>query len=185
MGIAAYHNAPGQGEPPGQDLGRVPGPRLVKAPRLIFAELKADGKYLTQEQKLWKTAIEGCDRPEVYGPWRPGDWDEIAETLATEDGMTFRSIGDVAAPWSKTLLIDVGQDNMTAQSPPVQPAAPSVPLGWTKGWTGSYVPAARSASLAEKAVLMISLMFTVHRRGLWTLAPAGDWTRLLSATSQR
>lgn len=40
--------------------------------RIVFAELKAEGKYLKPEQKIWKTRLEKAGAE--YHLWRPGDW---------------------------------------------------------------------------------------------------------------
>ena len=81
LGWRAYHVAKVKGQLRARTSPGFPDLVMVRAPRLVFAELKADGKYLTQDQKLWKEALEECEKPEVYGPWRPDDWDEIAATL--------------------------------------------------------------------------------------------------------
>lgn len=55
---------------------------LVRAPRLIFAELKRQQGKVSLEQQLWIDKLDGCD-VEVY-VWRPSDWTsgEIEESLA-------------------------------------------------------------------------------------------------------
>jgi len=53
---------------------------LVRPPRLIFAELKADRGKLTWAQRNWLSLLEACGI-ECY-VWRPADWKAIECTLA-------------------------------------------------------------------------------------------------------
>jgi hypothetical protein len=53
---------------------------LVRPPRLIFAELKAERGKLSAEQAAWLGALRQVPGIEVY-EWRPADMDVIAETL--------------------------------------------------------------------------------------------------------
>ena len=48
--------------------------------RLIYAELKRKGKYLTPNQKKWRTILEANN--EEYYLWRPADKAEAFEILA-------------------------------------------------------------------------------------------------------
>lgn len=53
---------------------------LVKAPRVIFAELKTDKGKVSDAQKLWLMELGECSGVETY-LWRPAALDEIAEIL--------------------------------------------------------------------------------------------------------
>ena len=53
----------------------------VRAPRVIFAELKTKKGRLHGEQPRWLSELEGCPDVETY-LWRPADADEILEVLA-------------------------------------------------------------------------------------------------------
>jgi len=71
---------------------------LVRPPRLIFAELKAEKGVVSDKQQEWLDTLRGCATPlsftelgnnevliqsitpEVY-LWRPAQFDEIAEIL--------------------------------------------------------------------------------------------------------
>ena len=60
-------------------------PDLVLAQNgyVIFAELKAEGKYLTRKQKVWREALI-FDTPNgfyTWHLWRPSDWDAITDIL--------------------------------------------------------------------------------------------------------
>lgn len=54
---------------------------LMRAPRVIFAELKRDKGQLTLDQIVWKEGLEGCPDVEYY-LWRPSDWQQVTEVLA-------------------------------------------------------------------------------------------------------
>lgn len=67
---------------------------LVRAPRLIFAELKSATGRVSPDQRRWLEALGAVGEYVDTGPglvstggavethvWRPGDWDEVAETL--------------------------------------------------------------------------------------------------------
>ena len=54
--------------------------RMVRPPRVIFAELKTEKGRLTQMQSTAGELLAGCPGVEYY-LWRPGDWDEIGEIL--------------------------------------------------------------------------------------------------------
>jgi hypothetical protein len=53
---------------------------LVRAPRLIFAELKSEKGALTDAQAAWLNELSQVPGLEVY-VWKPADMDAIAETL--------------------------------------------------------------------------------------------------------
>lgn len=53
---------------------------LVRAPRVIFAELKAENGVITLEQRNWLGQLGACTGIESY-LWRPSDWDDILEKL--------------------------------------------------------------------------------------------------------
>lgn len=52
---------------------------LIRPPELIYAELKAERKYPTPDQRVWLASLEACGQ-EVY-LWRPRDWAEIEARL--------------------------------------------------------------------------------------------------------
>jgi len=52
---------------------------LVRRPRVIFAELKAQRGRLREEQREWLEALAGCS-VEVY-VWRPDDWPTVERIL--------------------------------------------------------------------------------------------------------
>jgi hypothetical protein len=52
---------------------------LVRDTRLLFAELKADKRYPSPEQRAWIDALRAAGQ-EVF-VWRPADWDTIVSTL--------------------------------------------------------------------------------------------------------
>ncbi len=54
--------------------------RLVRPPRVVFAELKTDKGKLTEHQYEGIGDLMRCPGVEVH-VWRPSDWDEIVETL--------------------------------------------------------------------------------------------------------
>ncbi len=56
---------------------------LIKAGRLLFAELKAAKGVLTPEQRTWLNGLRGACG-EVY-LWRPEDYDEIEKVLIGQD----------------------------------------------------------------------------------------------------
>src|SRR5262245_37984293 len=55
-------------------------------PRLIFAELKREGKNPTHEQQAWLDLLGAVPGVETY-LWRPSDWDEIVTILGGADGL--------------------------------------------------------------------------------------------------
>jgi len=53
---------------------------LVRAGRVIFAELKRVGGKPTAEQQAWLEALQACAGVEVY-LWTPNDWEAIIDAL--------------------------------------------------------------------------------------------------------
>ena len=53
---------------------------LVRASRLIFAELKSETGAVKKLQGGWLVALEGIKGAEVY-VWKPSDWDLILRIL--------------------------------------------------------------------------------------------------------
>lgn len=49
-------------------------------PRLIYAELRTKGKYMTKDQKKWKAILEANGAE--FHLWRPENLNEIIEELA-------------------------------------------------------------------------------------------------------
>ncbi len=103
----AYHapdNRPGRNGAVQAVAAGFPDLVLLRGVRLIFAELKADGKYPTPAQREWLDELRGVgeavdgavgraqvvvvDDPDTPEPsveayvWRPKDWDEIERVLA-------------------------------------------------------------------------------------------------------
>lgn len=55
---------------------------MVRPPRLIFAELKAEKGNVTPAQEEWLLALGRVgDQPEVY-IWRPSNWDDLTKVLS-------------------------------------------------------------------------------------------------------
>jgi hypothetical protein len=53
---------------------------LVRGQRVVFAELKREGKKPTAEQQRWLDALAATGAVEAY-LWRPSDWPEIELVL--------------------------------------------------------------------------------------------------------
>jgi len=53
---------------------------LVRAGRVIFAELKRNGARPTPAQRGWLDALGQCAGVECY-LWRPDDWDAVIDIL--------------------------------------------------------------------------------------------------------
>ena len=53
---------------------------LVRAGRVIFAELKRNGARPTPAQREWLEALQACAGVECY-LWTPNDWDAIIDAL--------------------------------------------------------------------------------------------------------
>lgn len=54
---------------------------LVRGDRLVFAELKREGRYPTPAQRTWLAALGQVAGVESY-LWRPSRWSDIARVLA-------------------------------------------------------------------------------------------------------
>ena len=56
---------------------------LARRGRVIYAELKAQGGQLREDQIKWRDAMCPPDRPEYAGwfLWRPSDWAQIERLL--------------------------------------------------------------------------------------------------------
>ena len=54
---------------------------LVRPPRVVFAEVKAEGGRLTDEQSARIARLRECPGVEVY-TWWPRDWPEVVRILA-------------------------------------------------------------------------------------------------------
>ena len=54
---------------------------LVRAPRVVYAELKSRTGRLSLAQERWLEELRGCPGVEVY-VWRPADFHEIERALA-------------------------------------------------------------------------------------------------------
>lgn len=52
---------------------------LVRRPRVIFAELKSDRGKLTDDQRAWLQALDGCNVERYV--WRPSDWPKVERIL--------------------------------------------------------------------------------------------------------
>jgi len=53
---------------------------LIRRGSLIFAELKAEGKYLTEPQKQVRNLLDYTVHP--YYVWRPSDFNQVLEVLS-------------------------------------------------------------------------------------------------------
>jgi len=53
---------------------------MVRRPRVIFAELKAERGHTTKEQLAWLIALDQCGQ-EVY-IWKPSQWKILEKILA-------------------------------------------------------------------------------------------------------
>jgi len=72
-------SGPGKGKgahsPPGE-----PDLRIIRPPRVIFAELKKQDGKATPEQEEALALLAQCPGVEAY-LWRPGDWDDVERIL--------------------------------------------------------------------------------------------------------
>ena len=99
LGYRCYHNARAKGNLRAKTSVGFQDLVMVRAPRLMFAEMKAPGKYLTPGAE----ALEDGDRGvrQARGLWTlaPRRLGRDCRNTSTEDGMTLHrtSIGDVAA----------------------------------------------------------------------------------------
>jgi hypothetical protein len=75
-GWRVYHTFDSRRSAPG-----FPDLVLVRAPVVVFAELKAEEGSVRPEQRDWLAVLGGCERVEV-ALWRPSSWPEIEEALA-------------------------------------------------------------------------------------------------------
>jgi hypothetical protein len=53
---------------------------LVRGDRLVFAELKREGRYPTPAQRTWLAALGAVTKIDAQ-LWRPGDWPAIEQAL--------------------------------------------------------------------------------------------------------
>ena len=53
---------------------------MVRPPRIVFAELKAEAGSITEHQARWLALLRSCPGVETY-LWRPSDLDAIAAAL--------------------------------------------------------------------------------------------------------
>jgi len=53
---------------------------LVRAPRVVFAELKTERGKVSTAQCDWHDVLRVCPGVECY-IWRPADWDQIVKIL--------------------------------------------------------------------------------------------------------
>jgi hypothetical protein len=74
LGWLCYHTFNSMRSQPG-----FPDLVMVRAGRMIFAELKSAKGKLEKEQKVWLEALRATPA-EVYC-WRPADWSEIQQVL--------------------------------------------------------------------------------------------------------
>lgn len=63
-----------------RNVAGVPDLLMVKAPRVLFAELKAERGRLSADQRGWLDELERCTEVHTF-VWRPGDWSQIQEVL--------------------------------------------------------------------------------------------------------
>ena len=75
QGWFVYHTYNSRRSTPG-----FPDLTLVRAPRVIFAELKVGKGRLSMHQSVWRERLLACEGIEYY-LWRPDSWDEIEEVL--------------------------------------------------------------------------------------------------------
>ena len=71
--------------PGAYDAAGFPDLTLVRAPRLVYAELKSERGRASEAQKEWLAALQLIPAVEVY-LWRPSDWPAITATLTSESG---------------------------------------------------------------------------------------------------
>jgi hypothetical protein len=78
LGWRVYHTHDSRRSPEG-----FPDLVLVRPPRLLFVELKREGRGPTLAQHGWLEALAAVPGVEVY-LWRPGDWELVVATLHGE-----------------------------------------------------------------------------------------------------
>lgn len=76
LGWLVYHTRRSDGSQPG-----YPDLTLVRAPRVVFVELKTETGRQTPDQRLWETRLRACPSIEFY-LWRPSHWPEVERVLA-------------------------------------------------------------------------------------------------------
>ena len=54
--------------------------RLIRPPRVVFAELKSDRGQPTKRQQIVLGMLRQCSGVETY-LWRPSDWESIEKVL--------------------------------------------------------------------------------------------------------
>ncbi|MDP9439871.1 MAG: VRR-NUC domain-containing protein [Actinomycetota bacterium] len=74
-GWCCYHTHDSRRSAPG-----FPDLVLVRAPVVVFAELKTETGKVRPEQRDWLAALKRCEGVEAR-LWRPRDWPEIEEVL--------------------------------------------------------------------------------------------------------
>ncbi len=74
-GWLCYHDYDSRRNNPG-----LPDWIFVRAPRVVFCELKAQRGRVRAEQRVWLAALQLCRGVEAY-LWRPSDWETVMEIL--------------------------------------------------------------------------------------------------------
>lgn len=75
LGWRCYHTLRSEGSAAG-----FPDLVLVRRPRVVFAELKAQRTPVTDDQRAWIAELRACGQ-EAY-IWRPDDWSTIERVLS-------------------------------------------------------------------------------------------------------
>jgi len=70
---------------------------LVRPPRIVFAELKAEDGHLLPEQRRWLDILDDCGQ-EVY-LWRPSDFDEIQQILTLGHVLNLIEMAECPCSW--------------------------------------------------------------------------------------
>lgn len=84
-GWIAYHSETavmrsGRWATPMQGLAGFPDVVAVRAPRVLFVELKTQIGKLSELQEKWLAELRACPGVEAY-VWRPGDLDDVYRVL--------------------------------------------------------------------------------------------------------
>jgi hypothetical protein len=74
-------NRRGRWSTPMQGHPGFPDVVMVRPPRVIFAELKAEKGRVSPDQQTWLEGLGGCAGVETY-LWRPSDSDAISQVLS-------------------------------------------------------------------------------------------------------
>ena len=74
-----YHVAKVKGQLRSETSKGFPDLVFARPGRLVFAELKLEGEYPTEDQKIWLDLLRSAGK-DVY-VWRPADWREIEDVL--------------------------------------------------------------------------------------------------------